>query len=143
MNDALSFKKFLTKKLRVPDSHIVFLSNEFATRDSIITTFQKHLIENITIERGDAIIIFYAGHGGRVDAPEGWISTDGKIETICPRDEWAPCPHDNTCLICPFDDASRRRLVCGIPDRTINALLRRLADAKGDNVVSDQCRKML
>lgn len=78
------------------------------------------LIEHKDIERGDAIIIFYAGHGSEAKAPPGWASDNGKIETICPYDE---------------QTIADKKFVFGITDRTFNGLLRKLADAKGDNIV--------
>lgn len=114
-------KLFLSDHLHVPDSHIVFLSNETATRAAILSTIQTHLIENPNVKQDDAIIVFYAGHGSRVDAPPGWASADGKIETICPYDEWA--------------QDIQGHYISGIPDRTINELFRKLASEKGNNIV--------
>jgi hypothetical protein len=121
VNDAKSIQLFLSDRLLVPDSHILFLSNEMATREAIISNFCTHLIENPNIEQGDAIVFYYAGHGSRVQAPTGWISKDNKIETICPHDEWIKNAQGDT--------------ICGIPDRTISSLLRKLANIKGDNIV--------
>jgi len=112
----------------VPESHMIYLCNEAATRDAILSQFRRHLIENPQIKQGDAIIIYYAGHGGRVDAPSGWTSSDGKIETICPHDEWMLDLEGNA--------------IPGIPDRTINELLRRLASEKGNNIVRVLIRPM-
>lgn len=99
----------------------MFLTNEDATRDAILGAFSTHLIENTKIEQGDAIILFYAGHGSRVKAPVGWAATDGFIETLCPHDERMK------------DDEGEE--IYGIPDRTINLILRDLAAKKGDNIV--------
>jgi hypothetical protein len=95
--------------------------NKSATRAAIIDAFHKHLTTNTNIDEGDAILFFYAGHGTRVNAPEDWPATDGKIETLCPHDERME------------DDKGDK--ICGIPDRTINAMLRELAAKKGDNIV--------
>ena len=116
---------FLSHKFCAPSSHFLFLADERATRSAILNGFQHHLIENNNIERGDAMVIFYAGHGSRTDAPKGWVPDDGKVETICPHDEGSI-----------GDD---RKEIFAIPDRTISGLLRRLAAAKGDNIVRIAC----
>lgn len=123
VNDARSIKAFLSDRLHTPESQIVFLVNEFATRKAILSNFRTHLIDNIGIQNGDTIVVYYAGHGSRVTAPADWPATDGKIETIC--------PHDETMIDLNGD------LVHGIPDRTINWLLNKLAAVKGNNIVGD------
>jgi hypothetical protein len=114
-------KAYLSDGLEVPDSHIFFLSNTAATRDGIITSFWRDLINNESIEDGDTIIIFYAGHGSRASAPTGWIAADGQIETILPHDVGTRDPEGEQ--------------ISPIPDCTINELLRKLATAKGNNIV--------
>ncbi|KAK7461776.1 hypothetical protein VKT23_008208 [Stygiomarasmius scandens] len=98
-----------------------------ATREAIISTFRTHLVKNPVIQKGDTIIFFYAGHGSRVSAPADWATVDGQVETLCPHDEW-------------MSDA-KGVPIPGIPDRTINALLRTLANEKGTNitVIFDCC----
>ena len=119
--DAESIRECLSDIFRVPSDHFLLLTNEAATRSAIITGFENHLIKNSNIERGDAIVLFYAGHGSRTVAPRGWVADDSKVETICPYDERT------------FDDNGGE--IFGIPDRTIGGLLRRLASSKGDNIV--------
>jgi len=119
--DAQSMIDLLSHKFCVPSSHFLCLANERATRSAIIAGFQKHLIENNNIEQGDAIVIFYAGHGNRVAAPKGWIADNDRVETICPHDE-RTIGRDG-------------KEIFAIPDRTIGGLLRRLASVKGDNIV--------
>lgn len=97
------------------------LANGEATRASILETFRTHLLDNSSIEKDDAIIIYYAGHGSRAPAPNSWPSTDGKIETLVPHDERRTTPEGE--------------VIHGIPDRTINQLLSALATAKGNNIV--------
>ncbi|KAJ7138041.1 caspase domain-containing protein [Mycena epipterygia] len=127
VNDALTIKAFLTNRFHIPEPQIAFLANEDATRDAILEKFQTHLIENSSIQQDDTIIIYYAGHGSRDKAPDSWPSTDGKIETLASHDK-----HTRT-----LDG----QLVHGIPDRTINMLLSKLATEKGNNitVVLDCC----
>ena len=114
---------FLRDRLQVPEDHIAFLSDESATRGNIISTFSKHLTQNEEILEGDAMIVYYAGHGSRVPAPEGWQASDGQIETICPHDEGM--------------QTADGKVITGIPDRTVNTLLRELAAKKGNNIVSN------
>ncbi|KAJ6459838.1 caspase domain-containing protein [Mycena sanguinolenta] len=130
VNDANAFKDFLTQSLHVPDSesHIKFITNELATRQNILDSFKTHLIENTNIrpQGGDTIIIFYAGHGSRVRAPNNWCTPHGLVETICPHDE---------------GKETSGEYIHGIPDYTVHNLLRKLAAEKGNNVTAifDSC----
>jgi hypothetical protein len=124
--DAQSMVDLLSRKIHIWSSHFLCLANEKATRSAIIGGFQHHLIENSNIERGDVILIFYAGHGSRAAAPKGWVADGSKVETICPYDEWT--------LDC------YKKEIFGIPDRTIGGLLRKLCSFKGDNIVRMTCR---
>ncbi|KAH9831958.1 uncharacterized protein C8Q71DRAFT_714572 [Rhodofomes roseus] len=119
--DGADFVHFLTNTLRVPESRIIQLNNEQATRSAILAAFQCAFIENDKIEHGDAMVFFYAGHGDRVKAPVGWTANDDMIEMICPFD--LETPDDNGVPI------------PGIPDRTFDSLMRYLASVKGDNIV--------
>jgi hypothetical protein len=121
LNDANAVKSFLRNDLRASDNQLLFLVDEAASRDAIISGLEKHLIQNTNILRNDLIIIFFAGHGNRVLAPKGWKTSDGKVETICPYDEGMPSKEGG--------------LIPGIPDLTFNALLRKLRSAKGNNIV--------
>lgn len=119
--DAQAMHRFLVERLQVPESHVCSLFNEQATREAIISGFKTHFIGNPQIAKGDVMLWFYAGHGSETPAPKGWISQGGKIENICPYDE----------RTIGVDEKE----VPGIPDRTVGALLRILAAAKGDNIV--------
>ncbi|KAJ7772891.1 caspase domain-containing protein [Mycena maculata] len=129
VNDANDFKAFLTESLRVPESHIVFIADDAATRVNILSKFDTHLIDNPDIRShgGDTIIFFYAGHGSRVEAPNNAYSVDGRVETICPHDERGRDENGE--------------LIHGIPDYTIHILLQQLAAAKGNNLTAifDSC----
>ncbi|KAJ6545525.1 caspase domain-containing protein [Mycena capillaripes] len=127
VNDARTIKIYLTNWFHIPEAQIVFLANEEATRASILGKFQTHLLDNSSIEKDDAIIIYYAGHGSRAPAPDSWPSTDGKIETLVPHDERSETPEGE--------------VIHGIPDHTINQLLSTLASTKGNNttVILDCC----
>ncbi|KAJ7301266.1 caspase domain-containing protein [Mycena albidolilacea] len=128
VNDAQTVKTFLTNRFHIPEPQIAILVNADATRDIILEKFQSHLIDNSAIEQDDTIIIYYAGHGSRAKAPDSWPSMDGKIETLVPHDERTKTLENG-------------QVVHGIPDRTINMLLSRLATAKGNNitVIFDCC----
>lgn len=74
------------------------------------------------------------GHGDSVAAPQEWHSSDGKCEMILPHDaSWSDLRQDLEDGIAP---AERKGFVHGIPDRTLGALIYRLHQAKGDNIVS-------
>jgi len=119
--DAQSVVDFLSHKFHIRSSHFLRISDERATRRAIIDGFQNHLIENSHIEHGDPMVIFYAGHGSRAYAPDGWIADKKRVETVCPHDERS-IGHDG-------------KEIFGIPDRTIGGLLRKLSFIKGDNIV--------
>ncbi|KAI0343423.1 hypothetical protein BDW22DRAFT_1169338 [Trametopsis cervina] len=129
--------QYLTNDLKVPEDHIVILKDSSASRTSIISAFEQHLINNTRIARGDAILLHYSGHGTRVRAPEGWTviekktgqeRVDNLVEAIVPWDA---------------DGLTDRRteLIYSIPDRTLAGLIRKAADAHGDNItiVLDSC----
>ncbi|EPS94982.1 hypothetical protein FOMPIDRAFT_1133340, partial [Fomitopsis schrenkii] len=121
-NDAEDFTKFLTETLCVPAKRICHLSNEAATRQAILSNFRAHLIDNMDLRKGDAMVFFYAGHGSRVAADPGWFADGNMVETIVPHDEGSEDSHGN--------------VIYGIPDRTVDALMRELAYKKGDNIAS-------
>jgi hypothetical protein len=100
---------------------ILISNSSGATRTKILNAWKTHLVDNDSIRNGDAIVIFFAGHGSRVQAPHRWPSTHGVIETICPQDEGCKNQPDE--------------FVHGLPDLVINMLLHRLAAAKGNNIV--------
>ncbi|KAJ7607782.1 caspase domain-containing protein [Mycena polygramma] len=124
LNDAELLKLCLSSILGTPSKTAIrSLTNAQATRSAIISGFSEHLINNSEIEYGDPIVIFYAGHGGRVPAPGGAGLPSRFIETLCPADQ------------------SVKDGTPGIPDVTVNALLRILAGRKGSNItfICDCC----
>jgi hypothetical protein len=126
--DGQSIIDLLSQKFHIRSSHFLCLADEKATRSAIIDGFQRHLIENKNIEHGDIMIIYYAGHGSRATAPNGWVADENKVETIC--------PHDERTLDCNGEE------IFGIPDRTISGLLRKLCKFKGDKVVRMTCHPL-
>ena len=121
-------RQFLSSSLDVPDSNILVLTNNDATREKILSCFDSHLIRNENIQRNDPIIFFFAGHGSRVDAPPEWATSDGKTGAICPYDEGVRHNGD---------------WICAIPARTLNGLFRQLAGKRGNNIVCSSPRSSL
>ncbi|KAF8869466.1 caspase domain-containing protein [Gymnopilus junonius] len=117
--DALSFKDYLETYLQVPREQITVVLGKDATRYNIIRAFKK-LETNSRIQPGNPVVIFYAGHGGEARAHESWEAggSENKIQMLIPYD----------CSKTPG------RQVPPIPDRTIGALIDRIAKAKGDNI---------
>ena len=119
-NDARNMHNLLHLNFGVPESHIRLLCDQDATRTRILDEF-KALATNPNIRKGDAIVIYFAGHGSRAPAPPEWQVEGDEIETICPVDE-------------EFDGGPSA--IHGIPDRTIAALVHAISVAKGENIVA-------
>jgi hypothetical protein len=118
--DADAVEDYLKNELKVPSDHIRSLRDGQASRSEIIGAF-KGLQHDQRINEGDPILIYYAGHGTEVAAPEGWETGGrGKIEALVPQD------YNNV----------QGQEVHVIPDRTIGAYLDRIAEKHGDNIVS-------
>ncbi|KAJ6556042.1 caspase domain-containing protein [Mycena capillaripes] len=130
LNDANDLKSCLDEILgpTLPTA-VCSLTNSHATRSAIINAFHEHLIYNSKISSGDTIIIYYAGHGSRVSSPAEWHAPGGMVETLCPADQGTKDPQNGS------------RIIPGIPDVTINALLSILAAKKGTNItfICDSC----
>ncbi|KAH7921890.1 hypothetical protein BV22DRAFT_1131900 [Leucogyrophana mollusca] len=124
--DADNVKEYLEKELRVPSTQIRNLRDSEATRARILHEINA-FINDKRIEKGDAIFIFYAGHGADAPSPPRWQARGPKIQLLV--------PYDHECI-----DGNGRK-VFGVPDRTLGALLTRLAIEKGDNitVIFDCC----
>ena len=84
VNDALSIKTLLESKYGFDEGHTIFLCNEKATREGIITGI-KRLTE--TSEKGDIVVIYYAGHGSQIRNVAS-SEADQKDETIVPSDAY-------------------------------------------------------
>ncbi|KAI0318754.1 caspase domain-containing protein [Amylostereum chailletii] len=128
--DADKITNYLRGQLLVPKDQITELRDTDATRSAILKAFTA-LQKDTRINKGDAIFIYYAGHGASGPTPETWKTgdTDLDVQYILSQD----------CHM-PLDDHSEKT-VQPIPDRTIGELLRRLAEVKGDNitVIFDCC----
>ncbi|MFB2894652.1 caspase family protein [Aerosakkonemataceae cyanobacterium BLCC-F50] len=118
VNDVEAMRIFLINQLGVPENHIRLLTNQEATRANILQAFED-LINNPDIPPGSQIFFHYSGHGSQMPDPK---EPDGQKETIVPHD-------------------SRVDGVFDIPDKTLAALLDRLAERKGNNitVILDCC----
>ncbi|CAE6469513.1 unnamed protein product [Rhizoctonia solani] len=128
--DADEVAELLVSELKVSPDHIINLRDGAATRQTIIDSI-KSLESNPQIEKGDPILIYYAGHGGVIKATDEWMKGNGAhiVQVIFPFDY----VYDNK------DDTSKP-IEC-IPDRTIAGLLNDLSREKGDNitVIFDSC----
>ncbi|KAF8150569.1 caspase domain-containing protein [Crassisporium funariophilum] len=124
--DAILINDYLKYDLRVPETQIITLIDEEASRKNIIQAF-LNLKSNQAIRRGDAILIFYAGHGDEHKPPTGWEAggSNSKIQSIVPHNFNSTTGHE----------------VHVIPDRTIGALIDEIMYEKGDNitVILDCC----
>ncbi|KZT10716.1 uncharacterized protein LAESUDRAFT_693011 [Laetiporus sulphureus 93-53] len=120
VDDAKNIKRWLTHDLHVPRDQICLLLNAEATKRKIEETFMSHLVNNPAIEPGDAIFIYFSGHGSRVRAPPHWFENGrGEVEVLCPYD------HDTRTV-----DGR----IAGISDRSLYAMIDVLCTAKGDNI---------
>ncbi|KAH9951543.1 caspase domain-containing protein [Amylocystis lapponica] len=129
-DDAQNIKRWLTHDLHVPRDQICLLLDAAATKRNIEDKFMSHLVNNPAIEPGDAILIYFAGHGSTVQAPPGWYEHGhGDVEVLCPFDH---------------DTRSSEGRIAGISDRSLHAMLRDLREVKGDNVtlILDTCCSM-
>ncbi|KAH9913831.1 uncharacterized protein B0H18DRAFT_1125977 [Fomitopsis serialis] len=121
INDAQDFMDYLKHVLDVPTPRISKLINGEATRSAIINEFKAHFWNNPDIHHGDALIFFFSGHGSYARAPEHWPAQNDLIELICPYD---------------YMDEDKNDDKYGISDRTLDGLMRILADRKGDNITA-------
>jgi pimeloyl-ACP methyl ester carboxylesterase len=121
VNDVEALQIFLLNQLNVPENQIRVLTNTEAKRANILQAFQEFLIDNADIKKGDQLLFHYSGHGSRMLDTSG-LEADGYNETLVPHDARSPGVYD-------------------ISDKTLAALLDRLAETKGDNitVILDSC----
>lgn len=118
--DVQEVLKFFCDTLHVPQDNFTVLRNNLATRKAIIDTL-IHLKDDVRIRHGDAIFIYFSGHGSEIPAPLGW-EAGGRgvnIQVIIPHDYCVTGSEE----------------VQAIPDRTIGALLECIAEKKGNNIV--------
>ena len=117
--DAKRVRDYL-KSIHVPDNQIEYLTNKDAKRSKIISAFRRWQRCGRIERDNNCILIYYAGHGGEIDAPESWKAGGSRVQMILPYD---------------YDMPSNNGVVHGIPDRVIGQLLEDLAREKGNNIV--------
>lgn len=124
-SDARAMQKYLEQTLGIASKHIKMLLDQEATRAAILDSICA-MKQNPGINPGDSILIFYAGYGTVAKAPGSWDIDSALIQLLAPHD-----------ILSKVDG----RMINGIPDRTIGALLEELSVVKGDNitVVLDCC----
>ena len=108
---------YLQKHLAVPNAQICNLRESEATQSAIIDAINAFTTD-ARIQRGDPILIFFAGHGSPASNLVGWESGGSEIQPLV-----------------PYDYICEHRKVDGMPDLTLGTLLGRLAAEKGDNIV--------
>ncbi|KAH9892774.1 hypothetical protein C8Q73DRAFT_72426 [Cubamyces lactineus] len=126
--DARRVEQWLVHDLLVPPGHICTLLDSQATKRNIEDRFTSHLVHNPSIEPGDALIVYFAGHGSSLRAPPAWLKRG----------------HGDVSVLCPYDYDTKiasGRFNAGISDESLDVMLRDLAEAKGDNitVILDTC----
>ncbi|KAF7330952.1 hypothetical protein MVEN_02435100 [Mycena venus] len=128
VNDARAFEKFLVEDLHIPGRNIALLTDKSATHIGILSLIRSHLRDNPDIldRREATIFFFFAGHGSRVEAPEGVIAPDGQIEVICPVDERTT-------------NGAREEVVHAIPDYVLGRVLGEIAEKGSEIIVILDC----
>ncbi|KAF9452746.1 hypothetical protein P691DRAFT_660147 [Macrolepiota fuliginosa MF-IS2] len=131
VHDARRIRSWLVDDLNVPEDQICMLLDNQATKQNIEDRFMSHLMNNHAIEKGDAILIYFAGHGSVVRAPDGWFQPDSPrqnqgVEVLCTHDYETKATHGR---------------IAGISDKSMRAMLFELSQAKGDNItlILDTC----
>ncbi|KAF9477973.1 hypothetical protein BDN70DRAFT_74423 [Pholiota conissans] len=121
--DTLRFQSYLEKRIGVPSNQISVLINEKATRSNIINAL-KSFRNDKRIDKGDAIFVYYAGHGTQIDPPkERRGATPQQIQAIVPYD----CDSEG-------EGGKSRTRVPPIPDYVLEILLSKIVEEKGDNI---------
>ena len=121
VNDVLLMRDLLMKKYAFSTNDIKILTNEKATRQNIINTFQSHLIKQA--KEGDIIVFHFSGHGSQQWDSQPYEEEDKKDE-----------------ILIPHDFSYNVGGIRGISDDAINGLLKRLTD-RTNNVtfILDAC----
>ena len=119
-HDALRMKQWLMQGLQVPKENIALLLNKEATKRRIEDTFMSHLTNNPAIAEGDALIVYFAGHGSTLRAPPDWCEgRPPSVQVLCPYDHDTKGPEGR---------------VAGISDRSLLAMLSELSVVRGNNI---------
>ncbi|KAK0493119.1 peptidase C14, caspase domain-containing protein [Armillaria luteobubalina] len=155
--DAKMVFEYLRNHLCVPESHIQLLlsapsadikestetGNNQPTRTNIVNAILC-LSTNPDIQRGNNIIIYFAGHGTRYECADYSLYGDGTpaalgtIEALCPMDRGAKSTNSVKAPGTYVDDANSSvitdRPVPDISDREINTILAQIARNEGDHI---------
>jgi len=110
-------RDFLVLNLNVPTKNIVLLLDEAATRVGILGAIED--LQRRAGQRGDPILLYYAGHGGRSTTSLGWDGSLYELQTLVPHNARSFCDELPFVITC----------------RMIRRLLQDLANKKGDNIV--------
>jgi hypothetical protein len=121
----------LTASLRVPERNIRLLKDEEAARAQILDAFESFLLKNNDIRSvgtdkkdvGDAIILYYAGHGFSGETSGNIYAPRNIVQGICPCDMTGAQTPEGSERVHP------------IPHYTMNRMLQSLAQSKGNNIV--------
>ena len=122
VEDAKHIRRWLIDGLNAPKDQIRVLLDNQATKQKIEDSFMEHLVNNPAIEKNDAIIIYFAGHGSSLVAPRDWFQeadNTTEVQVICPYD------HDTN---------TTQGRIAGISDRSLHALIDDLSSTKGNNI---------
>ncbi|MBA2561624.1 MAG: caspase family protein, partial [Chitinophagaceae bacterium] len=57
-----------------PETNIIALKNETATRTKVVETFKQHLCNNSAIKNGDSVLFYYSGHGSYAPSAKEFIA---------------------------------------------------------------------
>ncbi|MEM1291647.1 MAG: caspase family protein [Cyanobacteria bacterium P01_H01_bin.162] len=87
VNDVELQYQLLVHRYGFNPSDIVTLTDEQATRENILTTFDEHLIKQA--QPGDVVVFHFSGHGSRVADPDKDFE-DGLNSTLVPVDSPLP-----------------------------------------------------
>ncbi|KAJ7763895.1 hypothetical protein B0H14DRAFT_2633684 [Mycena olivaceomarginata] len=80
VRDAASMQEMLSHYS--PDAQISSITDAEATRAGILQAFEDHLLNNPCLKRNDVIVVYFAGKGRRLPAPEGASGRDVDILTF-------------------------------------------------------------
>ena len=72
--------------LGLPNSNVITLIDQKATRENIFQVLNNHLLENSRIHNDDPIIIYYSGYGTAYPTSIFWPQDRRTVEAILPFD---------------------------------------------------------
>jgi hypothetical protein len=86
INDVDAIEAVLTSdRFGFPVGNVLKLVDAQATREGILTAFKTHLVENLRIREGDAVVVYFSGHGSRIKDMHG-DEESGYDQTLVPYD---------------------------------------------------------